>query len=78
MQCIADCNSDAAQKQGLSKTDRAQIVHEGSGSGLQSRAELLKHDIDMTQLRAQCEILRAEAAQAKAQVYLSAVQLSSC
>lgn len=74
MQCVADCNSDAAQQQGLSKTDGSQTAHEGSGSILQSRAELLKHEIDLTQLRAQCEILRAEAAQAKAQVDPQAMQ----
>lgn len=41
---------------------------EASEASLQTHAQLLEHRIDLTELRAQTEILRAEAAQAKAQV----------
>ena len=54
--------------------DRHDEASEGS---LQAHAQLLEDRIDLTELRAQTEILRAEAAQAKSQVGFTLFRLGS-
>ena len=50
---------------------------EASEASLEARAQRLEDHIDLTELRAQTEILRAEAAQAKAQVGFTLFRLGS-
>lgn len=71
MSCAAEQANDAtAQQRNADQSAEAQSAHEGLGDSVQRHAEQLGEYIDLTQLRAEAEILRAEAAQAKAQVTL--------